>query len=253
MRRSGPNSQPIGGRKNAAAIAAAQNKFRKLRIKLNPSARDGSSSNMGGGGGSSVGKTFQNTNNAPPLPPPPKPHHSRPSTKNDDNNLQIRRNSPKAKKLIPSRGGFHGSQAEDISTADLFNAIVNAPAPGPMWNEIDVAGAGPDVNGGDGVEDETETDDYPSYEGEVLQAEVIRKEEERRRYLNGVKLASDLEDEKEREEEVRHGRRTNKGVATAWIVANSTAQIPGVNKGNRNRKLGVFAREKIGKLGNSET
>uniref|UniRef100_A0AC34FS74 Uncharacterized protein n=1 Tax=Panagrolaimus sp. ES5 TaxID=591445 RepID=A0AC34FS74_9BILA len=117
--------------------------------------------------------------------------------------------------------------SKEISTADLFNAIVNAPAPGPMlWNHVG------DEDNEEDNEDEEQDDEYPTYEDEMIKAEKDQREEEKRKFLNQLKLASDLEDEKEREEDVRSGRRTNKGLASTWFFSNGTGAA-GTIKGNK--------------------
>uniref|UniRef100_A0A914YDJ5 Uncharacterized protein n=1 Tax=Panagrolaimus superbus TaxID=310955 RepID=A0A914YDJ5_9BILA len=125
--------------------------------------------------------------------------------------------------------------SKEISTADLFNAIVNAPAPGPMlWNHFGNDSSDDDAD--DNAEDEEQEDEYPTYEDEIIKAEKNLREEEKRKFLNELKLASDLEDEKNRDEEVRAGRRTNKGLASTWFFSNGTGAA-GVVKGNKLLKL----------------
>uniref|UniRef100_A0A914Z1H7 Uncharacterized protein n=1 Tax=Panagrolaimus superbus TaxID=310955 RepID=A0A914Z1H7_9BILA len=127
--------------------------------------------------------------------------------------------------------------SKEISTADLFNAIVNAPAPGPMlWNHFGNDSSDDDADAEDEDEEQEQEDEYPTYEDEIIKAEKNQREEEKRKFLNELKLASDLEDEKNRDEEVRAGRRTNKGLASTWFFSNGTGAA-GVIKGNKLMKL----------------
>lgn len=206
MRRSGPNASSTGGRKNSASVIAQQNTFRKLRTKLNnPSSTTVNNEN-------SVGKGFQ-------------------SFKNGNRNATNLFKTPKASSTSLAETAAEATKriiqkepnSKEISTAELFDAIVNAPAPGPMsWNGMH----------DEDEEDEDEfEDEYPTYEDELKIAETNRRNDEKRKFLNELKLASDLEDEKLREEDARSGRRANKGLASTWFFGNGTGAA-GVVKGN---------------------
>uniref|UniRef100_A0A7E4UZT8 Protein CDV3 homolog n=1 Tax=Panagrellus redivivus TaxID=6233 RepID=A0A7E4UZT8_PANRE len=131
-------------------------------------------------------------------------------------------------------------EEKDVSTADLFDAILTAAAPGPMalpGIEMELADDAPTYSS-------STEDEYPSYSEEVREFEEAKREAARRKFLTGVKLASDFEDvyngtlmtSKSVEsttlrenvtttEPDRHSRRhetSKEAESTGWVTSNST-------------------------------